>query len=146
MPTLLGLAGLPIPKQVEGMNLAALAQGKSGPEPEFAFLQGMGHTCVWADGFEWRALRDKRFTYAVYRSDRHELLFDNMADPRQAKDLVGSADHRAKLAELRGKLKGKIADLNDTFEACSWYRDHWIKDRNILRGAKGEFHKKAGER
>jgi hypothetical protein len=28
--------------------------------------------------------------------------------------------------------------LNDNFEKCSWYRDHWTDgNRNILRGAKG---------
>ena len=141
MPTLLGLAGLRIPAQVEGMNLAAQALGQPGPEPEFAFLQGMGHTVAWADGFEWRALRDKQFTYALYRSDGQELLFDNVADPRQARDLAADAGHQAKLAELRGKLKRKMAELGDTFEACSWYRDHWTQDRIILRGARGEFHR-----
>lgn len=144
MPTLLGLAGLHIPAQVEGTNLAHLALGRSGPEPPFAFLQGMGHTYEWRDGFEWRALRDREFTYAVYRSDGKELLFDNLADPQQAKDLAGDPSHQAKLAELRSKLKQKMAGLNDTFEACSWYRNHWTQNRNIIRGAKGEFHRETG--
>ena len=30
--------------------------------------------------------------------------------------------------------------MNDTFEACTWYRDHWTEDRNILRGARGGSH------
>jgi arylsulfatase A-like enzyme len=136
------LAGLPIPKQVEGVDLSGLARGQPGNGPDLAFLQGMGHTCDWSDGFEWRALRDRRFTYAVYRSDGRELLFDNVADPRQAKDLAADAAHREKLAELRGKLRRKMAELGDTFEACSWYRDHWTKDRVILRGATGEFRRK----
>lgn len=143
MPTLLGLAGLPIPSQVEGANLAALALGRPGPEPEFAFLQGMGHTVNWSDGFEWRALRDKQFTYAVYRRDGKELLFDNLSDPCQAKDLADNADHQAKLAELRAKLKQKMGSLNDTFETCTWYREHWTQNRSILRAAKGEFHRDA---
>jgi arylsulfatase A-like enzyme len=144
MPTLLGLAGLRIPSQVEGMDLAAEALGKPGPLPEFAFLQGMGHTCSWSDGFEWRALRDKQFTYAVYRSDGKEILIDNVADPRQAKDLSADSDQQAKLVALRGKLKRKMAGLGDTFEACSWYRDHWTQNRIILRGAKGEFRRETG--
>ena len=28
----------------------------------------------------------------------------------------------------------------DGFEACSWYRNQWTKDRNITRGAKGGCH------
>lgn len=144
MPTLLGLAGLSVPKQVEGMDLAHLAQGKPGKEPEFAFLQGMGHTCSWTDGFEWRALRTKQYTYAVYRRDGKELLFDNAADPLQAQDLATDAGHRVALDEFRGKLKGKMAELNDEFRPCSWYRDHWTKNRVILRGARGEFHRELG--
>jgi len=144
MPTLLGLMGLPIPPQVEGMDLSHLAKGEAGPEPPFALLQGMGHTYLWQDGFEWRAIRDKQYTYAVYRSDGKELLFDNAADPHQARDLADDPQSREKLAELRGKLRQKMTELNDPFEACSWYRDHWTKNRVILRGAKGIFRRDLG--
>ena len=139
MPTILGLAGIKSPPQAEGMNLAHLAQGKAGPEPDFAFLQGMGHTYLWKDGFEWRAIRDKQFTYGVYRSDGEELLFDNLADPHQANDLSDDPKHAAKLAELRGKLKVKMAEVKDPFQKCSWYRDHWTKNRVIMQGGRGKF-------
>jgi hypothetical protein len=34
-----------------------------------------------------------------------------------------------------------MKEQNDTFEASSWYRDHWTDGRrNILRGAKGGSH------
>ena len=49
-------------------------------------LAGMGHTHLWADGFEWRGLRDKQFTYARYLRDGRELLFDHVADPLQKQD------------------------------------------------------------
>ena len=26
----------------------------------------------------------------------------------------------------------RMAALGDTFEACTWYRDHWTRDRVIL--------------
>ena len=28
-------------------------------------------------------------------------------------------------------------ERNDTFEACTWYRDHWTTDRNITMTATG---------
>jgi arylsulfatase A-like enzyme len=140
MPTLLGLTKLPVPKAVEGMDLSQVVRGEKGKEPEFAFLQGMGHTYLWRDGFEWRAIRDKQYTYAKYLSDGKELLFDNIADPIQAKDLAGDPKHAAKLKELRGKMQAKMMNLNDTFEKCSWYRDNWTDGkRNIIRGGKGPF-------
>jgi hypothetical protein len=34
----------------------------------------------------------------------------------------------------------KMRSLDDTFEACTWYRDHWTDGkRNIIASAKGRF-------
>lgn len=135
MPMLLGLLNLPIPAGVEGMDLSHCALGKTGAEPEAAFLQGMGATAIWEDGHEWRALRSKRFTYAIYRADGSEYLFDNVADPLQMQNLVGDAQHTQALDGLRTLLLARMTELNDTFEACTWYRDRWTEDRIILHTA-----------
>jgi arylsulfatase A-like enzyme len=138
MPTLLGLMGLPIPAGVEGMDLSRLARGKPGPEPADAYLQGMGHTYLWIDGFEWRGVRDKRYTYATYRRDGAERLFDNREDPLQKVDRSADPGYRGTLDEFRDRLAARRKALADPFEACTWYRDHWTDgDRTILRGAKG---------
>jgi arylsulfatase A-like enzyme len=135
MPTLLGLMGLPIPAAVEGADLSRCLLGTCEDAPEAAFLQGMGCTAAWEDGYEWRALRTQRYTYAVYLSDRSELLFDNRADPLQMHNLAGDPAHAAVLAELRGRLQQRMDALNDAFVPCTWYRDHWTEDRIILRTA-----------
>ena len=69
MPTLLGLAGLKrqIPRKVEGMDLSHLARGEDGPQPDAALLMNTGACAVWRNGHEWRAVRDDRYTYAVFR-------------------------------------------------------------------------------
>lgn len=82
-------------------------------------------------------IRDKRYTYAIYRVDKSELLFDNHADPGQMRNLEGDPQHRATLERFRATLKRRMVELNDMFERCTWYRDHWTKDRNIVRGARG---------
>ncbi len=133
MPTLLSMAGLPVPAKVEGTDLGHCAFGKPGPEPEAAFLQNTGACATWEDGYEWRALRDKRYTYAIYRKDRRELLFDNTLDPYQLRDLAGDAGHTSTLERFRKLLKRRMAELDDTFEASTWYRDHWTRDRIITR-------------
>jgi len=135
MPTILSLMGLPIPEAVEGMSLSHCALGEEGPEPEAAFMQGMGTTAAWVNGHEWRALRDKRFTYAVYRVDGSELLFDNQFDPYQMRNLINDPKYSEKHEYFREMLKGRMSELNDTFESCTWYREHWTKDRIILRSA-----------
>lgn len=136
MPTFLGLAGIGIPAEVEGMDLSHLVRGETGPEPEFAFLQNTGACASWENGHEWRALRDRRYTYAVYRADGKELLFDHQADPCQAHDLAADPAHREVLERCRTQLRTKMAELNDDFPPSLWYRDHWISaDRCILRTA-----------
>jgi len=135
MPTLLSFAGLDIPEGVEGMDLSHCAMNKSGPEPEAAFLQNTGACAIWEDGHDWRALRDKQFTYAIYHVDGHELLFDNINDPYQMKNLAKNPQYLTSMTKFRKVLKEKMESVNDTFEASTWYRDNWIKDRNIIRTA-----------
>lgn len=149
MPTLLGLCGLgsKTPKEVEGMDLSHLAMGKKGAEPEAALLMNTGACAAWEDGHEWRALRDKRFTYAVYRGGdkqpRKEMLFDNVADPYQMKNLIDDPEHAKTAERFRESLKARMAKLNDTFPASNFYRDNWVnKDRIIVASARGEFARK----
>lgn len=135
MPTLLSLMGLPVPEGVEGMNLSHCLSGEDGPEPEAAFMMGTGAVADWEDGHEWRALRSKRYTYAIYRIDKKEFLFDNIEDPYQMNNLAGDPVYKEVLDYFRELLKNKMEELNDTFEASTWYRDNWTKDRIILRTA-----------
>jgi arylsulfatase A-like enzyme len=137
MPTLLSLLDLPVPRGVEGMDLSHCARGEPGPVPEAALLQNTGACADWIDGHEWRALRDARYTYAVFRVDGAEMLFDNVADPYQMKNLAGESAAAGVLDRFRTMLARRMRELNDTNECCTWYRDHWTKDRVILRGAKG---------
>ncbi len=142
MPTLLTLCGLTdkTPDTVEGMDLSHLCLGQSGKEPEAAFMQGMGHTFQWKDGHEWRAVRNKRFTYARYLIDGKELLFDNQNDPLQTKNIINDDNYIGTANELRQFMAKKMKVLNDEFKACTWYKDHWVdKDRNIIKSAKGVF-------
>jgi len=140
MPTLLALLEVEPPAGIEGMDLSHGALGRAGPEPEAALMQGCGATAAWEDGHEWRAVRDKQYTYAIYRVDGTERLFDNRADPYQLHNLAADGRHAAPRARLRTLLQAQMARLNDTFEACTWYRDHWTDGRrNIIRSATADF-------
>ena len=80
MPTVCGMLGVGFSDDVDGIDLSDSTRVDCSCEPGFAFLQGMGHTFLLKDGFEWRAVRDQRFTYARYLVDGEELLFDNVND------------------------------------------------------------------
>ena len=138
MPTVLSLMGLKVPKDAEGMDLSHCARGRRGPQPQAAVLQNTGACAAWQNGHEWRALRDKQYTYAIYRVDKSELLFDNKSDPYQTTNLAADAKHAGTMKRFRKMLAAKMESLNDTFEECTWYRDNWTDgNRNIIRGAMG---------
>jgi arylsulfatase A-like enzyme len=137
MPTLLSMMNLPVPRSVEGADLSRHALGQDASAPDAAHLQGMGTTAAWTDGTEWRALRDHEYTYAVYRRDGRELLFHHRSDPYQMRDLAGERSAAATLRHYREKSQAWRKERNDTFETCTWYRDHWTRDRNITMTASG---------
>jgi len=140
LPTLSAMLELEPPPGVEGMDLSHCAFGQPGPEPDGALLQGCGATAAWEDGHEWRAVRTQQHTYARYRVDGKELLFDNVADPYQMRNLAGAQAHRKTLQTLRTLLQHKMAAIHDTFEACTFYRDQWTDgQRNIIRSAISDF-------
>lgn len=132
MPTLLSAMDLPIPSQVEGTDLSHCAFGKPGPEPEAALLQNTGACASWDPGFEWRAVRNKRHTFAIYRRDGKELLFDNRTDPYQMRNLADDPAHRDVKEHLRSVMKQRMEAIGDTNESSAWYRDNWTRDRCIV--------------
>jgi len=135
MPTLLSAMNLEIPDAVEGHDFSSTLTSHSDGEPEFAFMQGMGATAIFEDGHEWRALRNNQFTYAIYRDDKSEYLFDNLNDPLQTVNLAEDPDYENQIVNFREILQSRMDALNDMFEACTWYEQHWIEDRIIIRTA-----------
>jgi arylsulfatase A-like enzyme len=135
MPTVLSLLNLSVPDEVEGMDLSHILLGGEGAEPDAAFMQNTGACAIWEDGHEWRALRDKRYTYAIYRVNGQELLFDRIEDPYQLNNLINNKDYQDVLDNFRQLLKVKMDSINDNFERSSYYRENWVEDRIIKHTA-----------
>ena len=136
MPTLLTMLNLPVPGSVEGMDMSGHALGKGGADHEAAPMMGMGTTAAWTDGTEWRAMRDREYTYAIYKRDGKELLFNNPKDKFQLKNLAEDKSHAATVAHYRDMSVAWRKQANDTFENCTYY-ERWTEDRNIVMTAKG---------
>lgn len=134
MPTLLQMMSLPVPSEVEGDDYSRCVTGESNTD-DGALMMCTGPTAIFGDGNEWRGWRTKRYTYAVYRSDREELLFDNLADPLQMNNLAGNAENAALKLELRSAMQAKMQVINDTFENNSYYEQHWVCNRMITKTA-----------
>lgn len=134
MPSFLNMMGLPIPKEVEGTDLSSCISGKRDTE-EGALMMGTGPTATYGDGNEWRAFRTKQYTYAVFKSDGQEFLFDDATDPFQMNNLVNDPAYTAIAAQIKERMAAKMKQIGDNFENNTYYEKHWIEDRLIKRTA-----------
>ena len=86
-------------------------------------------------GKEWRGVRDKRFTYAVYRKDRAEYLFDNFEDPLQKHNLAHEPRFKGEKERLKAAMYAKMKEIGDEFDDNLHYMGRWVKKRRIVRTA-----------
>ncbi len=136
MPTLLSLMGMQddIPAEVEGKDLSAAILGKADADkPTGALMMGTGAVAMWEDGHEWRAYRTERFTYATYRVDGSEYLYDNLADPYQMTDLSKDPAYKDTLEQLKAQMYAEMARIGDKYHPSSYYEQNWVKDRIIQK-------------
>ena len=106
MPTLLGLADVPVPEGVDGIDLRTGTREHLHGEHVIGSLGR--HSMQW--------IRSARHKYVWFSGDGHEQLFDLEEDPQELHDLAGEepaelARHRALLIEeLTGREEGFVAD------------------------------------
>ena len=98
---------------------------------------GTGATADWSEGHEWRAFRTKRYTYAVYRADGEEHLYDNLADPLQMKNLASDPAYADVLSALKESMAREMERVGDRFHPVTYYRENWVVDR-IIRKIKAD--------
>ncbi|MGQ9732004.1 MAG: sulfatase family protein [Candidatus Zipacnadales bacterium] len=128
MPTLLSLAGLPIPTSVEGKDLSAAALGQNLDAPSSAFI---ANPCPFIEPIpEWRGLRTTRYTYVRTRQGPW-LLYDNTEDPYQLTNLVTDSARKAVRQELDEELEDWLERLDDDFQPREvlWKRFGYTVDK-----------------
>jgi arylsulfatase len=103
MPTILDIAGIKIPRSVEGQSLASFARTERPRFRRFTF-----GNCTDVYG-----VSDGRFKYQWFGGDNLEFLFDTHDDPLECRDLAGSASHRGTLQRLRSALIRWMSAHND---------------------------------
>jgi len=127
MPTILGLCGVAIPATVEGLDYSACARGGADPSDGAALISCAAPFGEWArkaGGREYRGVRTARYTYV---RDLHGpwLMFDNVADPYQRKNLIGQAGCAELQAQLEARLQQKLAAAHDRFLPADAYIRQW---------------------
>jgi arylsulfatase A-like enzyme len=110
MPTLLDLAGIPTPSSVSGLSMVG--------EKRREYLYGE----IYEGGSANRMIRTARHKLVYYPVGNRTQLFDLQEDPRELRDLSGSAAH----AGLREELTATLMTLlygNDL---------EWLKNGNLV--------------
>ena len=126
MPTLLGLAGLPVPEPVEGVDLSPFLTGEQQDPPESVLIM---NPCPFSIGdsrgddqypdfrgmrFEYRGVITDRYTY-VRTIDGPWMLYDNREDPYQLVNLIDDAEHADTRDRLDGLMRAHMASIDDEF-------------------------------
>jgi arylsulfatase A-like enzyme len=109
--TILGLIGAPQLSGVYGRDLSAGLAGRGALREEVL----LGNTVSFDEGFrqgvpEWRGFRDRHRTYARSADGTPWLLFDDVADPWQQRNLVRDA---AAVRAADARLDDMLAEAGD---------------------------------
>ena len=108
IPTLCDFAGSPVPPDLKGHSVRALAEGRT---------PASWPKTVVAEGGDWRMLRSEHFKYTVYASGaRREMLTDMVKDPGEMKNLALEPEFAPVLAEHRQLLKEWYQQNGETLD------------------------------
>jgi arylsulfatase A-like enzyme len=113
-PTLLALAGLEVPENMQGADLSVVALGQTTKGPDAVLLQIFVPYHPDQIDAPWRGIVTDRYTYA-----RHEdgpwVLFDNRTDPWQMTNLAREPQHAKRVEELDAKLAALMKRHRDSW-------------------------------
>ena len=134
MPTLLGLSGVRIPETVEGLDYSRYLDGGPDPADGAALLAcyhpfgqwraGLDGGPLGLTGREFRGLRTQRYTY-VRSLTGSWLLYDNLHDPYQRRNLIEDPDYASVQGDLEARLDRRLAAQGDAFLPGMEYVRRW---------------------
>lgn len=123
LPTLLGLADIPIPGTVEGLDHSPAIRGEQF-NANGAALTMCVSPFVEYQGLSWRGVRTERYTYARQMDDPW-LLYDNLEDPYQMVNLIDTPEAAGLQSSLEKRLSELLDQRNDAFHPALAYLDRF---------------------
>ncbi|MBD0726524.1 hypothetical protein B6A10_15220 [Flavobacterium sp. L1I52] len=97
-PTILSMAGVPVPKEMKGVNLIDVVQNKIPERKDFFYQHYFlgGPQIPRVEGVVTQG-----FKYMNYLESGTEQLFDIKHDPHETDDLIKNSKYKSKLEQLR---------------------------------------------
>jgi arylsulfatase A-like enzyme len=118
MPTLCGLAGIPVPQSCSGQDFSGHVLRGEGPEPDAQLIMHISKkNASGGDAHPaplFRGARTARHTYAA-NENGPMYLFDNQADPYQMNNLVNSETHTGLRDSLHRRMLELLRNADDPF-------------------------------
>ena len=116
-PTLLQIAGLPVPGDMQGKSMLPLAEGKH----DVAWRKDWLYEYYEYPGFEnvrpCRGVRTERYKLIHFFLEPEEFeLYDLKNDPDEKNNLYGKAGYEELTAHLKQRLDALRAETNDSFQ------------------------------
>lgn len=133
-PTILGLAGITVPKEMEGTNFAPKLKGNKQTLPTEAFCSFDQGTPSEKDR-AWRAVYTERFTYVLAKQMYKQygvnkdgyVLFDKQKDPYQLNPIYKGMGYDAAIDDLHNSLLKHLDKTKDPFIKLQWKTDNETK-------------------
>ena len=115
-PTLLDIAGLPVPAEMQGRSMLPLAEGKN-----IAWRKDWLYEYYEYPGFEnvrpCRGVRTERYKFIHFFIEPQEFeLYDLQTDPDEMNNLYGKPGYDDITRQLKERLAALRAETNDTYQ------------------------------
>ncbi len=122
LPTLLGLAGVPVPGSVEGENMAGVIGERVESEEGAALIMNVSHFA--GEGKEYRGIYTPRYAY-VKSLEGPWLMYDHKEDPFQMDNLVGKIGFDSLQEKLEILLQKELDKAKVSFRPREYYIEKW---------------------
>jgi arylsulfatase A-like enzyme len=104
MPTVCDYAGIEAPRNMRGMSLRKILEGKSSKGHEFVVSEASNNT--------GRMVRSQKYKYIAYYNDDVDQLFDIENDPGETKNLATDSKHAKVLSRHKKMLRDWETNLD----------------------------------
>ena len=114
-PTVVEMAGLPVPGHCDGVSLKPLVDGDANfdrPSPVLSSYDFFNVKGEDGESIVGRTIVDERYRYISY-SNGFEELYDEKSDPEEYRNLASKARYRKTIERCRAALQEELSNLTE---------------------------------